>query len=78
MSAAGVVASELGRVLAERAGVEPDRAGRVEVLEDPSLPGHPEALAIGDMIRVRRADGTSLVLPGLAPVAMQQGRQPHA
>jgi NADH dehydrogenase len=72
--AAGVIASPLGRVLAEQAGVEVDRAGRVEVLEDLALPGYPNVLAIGDMVRIRQADGRSIVLPGLAPVAMQQGR----
>jgi NADH:ubiquinone reductase (H+-translocating) len=72
--AAGVIASELAGMLARRAGHETDRAGRVEVLEDLSLPDHPEVLAIGDMIRIRQAEGSPLVLPGLAPVAMQQGR----
>ena len=72
--AAGVVASPLAAVLAARAGVEVDRAGRVEVLQDLSLPGHPEVLALGDMTRVRQSDGSSTVLPGLAPVAMQEGR----
>jgi NADH:quinone reductase (non-electrogenic) len=72
--AAGVVASELAGMLATRAGHETDRAGRVEVLEDLSLPDHPEVLAIGDMIRIRQSDGSPLILPGLAPVAMQQGR----
>ena len=72
--AAGVVASGLARTLADRAGLEVDRAGRVEVLPDLSLPGHPEVLAIGDMIRVRRPDGSAQALPGLAPVAMQEGR----
>ena len=72
--AAGVIASGLAGVLAERAGLEVDRSGRVEVLGDLSLPGHPNVLAIGDMIRIRRADGSSIVLPGLAPVAMQEGR----
>ncbi len=72
--AAGVVATELARVLGERAGVGVDRAGRVEVLEDLTLPGHPDVLAIGDMIRVRGRDGAATVLPGLAPVAMQEGR----
>jgi NADH dehydrogenase len=72
--AAGVVASGLAGLLAERAGQEVDAAGRVEVLEDLSLPGHPEVLAIGDMVRLRQADGASVVLPGLAPVAMQEGR----
>ena len=72
--AAGVVASGLAEVLAERAGLHLDRAGRFEVLEDLSLPGHPDVLAIGDMIRIRRPDGSSIALPGLAPVAMQEGR----
>jgi NADH:quinone reductase (non-electrogenic) len=72
--AAGVVASPLAGLLAHRAGVEPDRAGRLEVLADLTLPGHPEVLAVGDMVRLRQVDGSSLVLPGLAPVAMQQGR----
>jgi NADH:ubiquinone reductase (H+-translocating) len=72
--AAGVIASSLARVLAEHAGLEVDRAGRVEVLQDLCLPGHPNVLAIGDMIRIRQADGSSVILPGLAPVAMQEGR----
>jgi len=72
--AAGVVASSLAAVLAERAGLQVDRAGRVEVLPDLSLPGHPEVLALGDMIRIRDADNSSIALPGLAPVAMQEGR----
>jgi NADH:ubiquinone reductase (H+-translocating) len=72
--AAGVIASELAGMLARRAGHETDRAGRVEVLEDLSLPGHPEVLAIGDMIRIRQPDREPLILPGVAPVAMQQGR----
>ena len=72
--AAGVIASSLGGVLARRAGLEVDHAGRVEVLEDLSLPGHPEVLAIGDMISIRQSDGSPTTLPGLAPVAMQQGR----
>ena len=41
---------------------------------DLTLPGHPEVFALGDMVRVRGADGEPLVLPGVAPVAMQQGR----
>lgn len=72
--AAGVVASRLAGVLAERAGLQADRSGRVEVLGDLSLPGHPNVLVIGDMIRIRQTDGSSIVLPGLAPVAMEQGR----
>jgi NADH dehydrogenase len=72
--AAGVNASPLARILAERAGLEVDRAGRLEVLGDLSVEGHPEVLALGDMVTVRQPDGTALVLPGVAPVAMQQGR----
>jgi NADH dehydrogenase len=72
--AAGVNASPLARTLAERAGLEVDRAGRLEVLGDLSVEGHPEVLAIGDMVTVRQPDGSALVLPGVAPVAMQQGR----
>jgi NADH dehydrogenase len=72
--AAGVIASELAGMLARRAGHETDRAGRVEVLEDLTLPDHPEVLPIGDMIRIRRPDDEPLILPGVAPVAMQQGR----
>ena len=41
---------------------------------DLTLPGHPEVLALGDMVRVRGAGGEPIVLPGTAPVAMQQGR----
>jgi NADH dehydrogenase len=72
--AAGVSASELASRLAELTGAECDRAGRVTVERDLSLPGHPEVLALGDMVRVRGADGAPLTLPGTAPVAMQQGR----
>jgi NADH dehydrogenase len=72
--AAGVIASPLTATLAARAGAKVDRAGRVEVLDDLSLPGHPEVMALGDMIRIRQSDGSSTVLPGVAPVAMQEGR----
>jgi NADH:ubiquinone reductase (H+-translocating) len=72
--AAGVTASGLASQLAELTGAEQDRAGRVTVEADLTLPGHPEVLALGDMVRVRDRDGTAITLPGLAPVAMQQGR----
>jgi NADH dehydrogenase len=73
--AAGVTASSLATRLAELSGAEVDGAGRIAVEPDLSLPGHPEALALGDMVRVRSADGAEPeVLPGVAPVAMQQGR----
>jgi NADH:ubiquinone reductase (H+-translocating) len=72
--AAGVTASGLARRLAELTGAETDRAGRVTVEPDLTLPGHQEVFALGDMVRVRDAAGGSTVLPGVAPVAMQQGR----
>jgi NADH dehydrogenase len=72
--AAGVTASSLAAMLAQATGAEQDRAGRVLVEGDLSLPGHPEVLALGDMVRVRGGDGSPLPLPGVAPVAMQQGR----
>jgi NADH dehydrogenase len=72
--AAGVTASGLASRLGDLAGAEVDRAGRVTVEPDLTLPGHPEVFAIGDMVRVRAADGDPVLLPGVAPVAMQQGR----
>jgi NADH dehydrogenase len=65
--AAGVAASPLTRSL----GVPLDRAGRVPVERDLSIPGHPEAFAIGDMATLPDEHGEPL--PGLAPVAIQQG-----
>jgi NADH:ubiquinone reductase (H+-translocating) len=65
--AAGVQASPLGRSL----GVELDRAGRVLVNPDLSIPGHPEIFVIGDMASLKDARGRPL--PGVAQVAMQQG-----
>jgi NADH dehydrogenase len=64
--AAGVSASPLARLLAEATGAEIDRSGRVEVLPDCTLPGHPEVFAIGDMMALND-------LPGVAEVAMQTG-----
>ena len=73
--AAGVAGSPLARQLASGSGAELDPNGRVTVEPDLSLPGHPEVLALGDMVRVRDpATGEAVTLPGLAPVAMQQGR----
>src|SRR5664279_1071864 len=66
--AAGVAASPLGRAL----GGPVDRAGRVLVQADLSLPGHSEVFVIGDLASLKHADGKQL--PGVAPVAMQQGR----
>jgi NADH dehydrogenase len=72
--AAGVTASGLASSLAELTGAEQDRAGRVTVEADLTVPGHPEVFALGDMVRIRDRDGSPVTLPGLAPVAMQQGR----
>lgn len=72
--AAGVQASPLGAPLAQASGARLDRAGRVAVGPDLSLPGHPEVLVLGDMASVHDATGAPLGLPGVAPVAMQQGR----
>jgi NADH dehydrogenase len=66
--AAGVMASPAGRWL----GGETDRAGRLKVRADLSVPGHPEVFVIGDTAEVTAADGTPL--PGVAPVAKQQGQ----
>jgi NADH dehydrogenase len=72
--AAGVSASELASRLSELTGAELDRAGRVTVEADLTLPGRPEVFALGDMVRVRDPAGAVVTFPGVAPVAMQQGR----
>jgi NADH dehydrogenase len=72
--AAGVTASGLASELAELTGAEQDRAGRVTVEADLTLPGRPDVFALGDMVRVRGRDGSAITLPGVAPVAIQQGR----
>jgi NADH dehydrogenase len=73
--AAGVTASPIARQLAEAASVDVDRAGRLTVEPDLSVPGHSEVLALGDMVNVREpGSGKPRTYPGLAPVAMQQGR----
>jgi NADH dehydrogenase len=70
--AAGVRASRLGKVLADRAGATLDRAGRVIVQPDFSVPSHPDIFVIGDLALYTHT--TPKPLPGLAPVAMQEGR----
>ena len=70
----GQTASFVSIVLAGLTGAEEDRAGRVTVEADLTLPGHPEVFALGDMVRVRDRDGSAITLPGVAPVAIQQGR----
>ncbi|MCL4869834.1 MAG: NAD(P)/FAD-dependent oxidoreductase [Anaerolineae bacterium] len=69
--AAGVQASPLGRVLAEKTGVELDRSGRVKVNPDLTLPDYPEIFVIGDLAHF--AHQTGQPLPGVAQVAMQMG-----
>jgi len=70
--AAGVAASPLGRMIAEKTGVQADWMGRVMVDPDLTVPGHPEIVVIGDLAHLPGKDGNPL--PGLAPVATQQGR----
>jgi NADH dehydrogenase len=70
--AAGVEGSPLGRALAGAAGAATDRAGRVVVEPDLTLPGHPELFVVGDLALF--TDPAGRPLPGVAPVAMQQGR----
>ena len=65
--AAGVSASPLAAQLAEQTGAGVDRAGRIEVLPDLTLPDHPEVFVVGDMMSLDR-------LPGVAQVAIQGGR----
>jgi NADH dehydrogenase len=72
--AAGVEASPLAAKLAAATGAETDRAGRLAVTPELTIPGHPEVFAIGDMITVLQSDGSSMPFPGVSPVAMQQGR----
>jgi NADH dehydrogenase len=64
--AAGVSANPLGPLVAAKAGAETDRAGRVKVEPDTTLPGHPEVFVVGDLM--------ALGLPGVAQVAMQSGK----
>lgn len=69
--AAGVQASPLARVIAKATGATLDRAGRVGIQPDLTLPGHPEIFAVGDMTHLMENDKP---LPGVAQVALQQGR----
>jgi NADH:quinone reductase (non-electrogenic) len=71
--AAGVRASGLATMLGTASGADVDRVGRVIVAPDLTLPGHPEVMVLGDMAAVRAADGGVQELPGVAPVAIQQG-----
>lgn len=69
--AAGVKASDLGKILAQKTGSELDGVGRVKVQPDLSLPKFPEIFVIGDLAHCLDEDGKAL--PGVAQVAMQQG-----
>ena len=68
---AGIKASPLGETIAKAVGQETDHSGRVVVEPDCSLRGHPEIFVIGDLANYSHQNGNPL--PGLAPVAMQQG-----
>ena len=65
--AAGVAANPITRTM----GVDIDRAGRIKVNPDLSIPGHPEVFAIGDIALIMNKDGTPV--PGVSPAAMQMG-----
>ncbi|MGN6413982.1 NAD(P)/FAD-dependent oxidoreductase [Flexivirga sp.] len=65
--AAGVQASGLGKTLSEQTGADLDKAGRISVNPDLTLPGHPEVYVVGDMISLDN-------LPGVAQVAIQGGK----
>ena len=69
--AAGVQASPLARIIGKACGADLDRAGRVSIQPDLTLPGHPEIFAIGDMTHLVE---NGRPLPGVAQVAIQQGR----
>lgn len=70
--AAGVKASAMGKVLEQRTGATLDRAGRVIVEPDLSVPNHPNIFVVGDLSHYAHQD--SKPLPGVAPVAVQQGQ----
>jgi NADH dehydrogenase len=70
--AAGVQASPLAKALSNATGATLDRAGRIVVEPDLSLPNYPEIFVLGDMANYSHQDGKPL--PGVAPVAIQQGR----
>jgi len=69
--AGGVEASEFGTVLAARTGAETDKSGRIRVAPDLTIPGHPNIFVVGHLALAYREGGQPL--PGVAPVAMQQG-----
>ncbi len=70
--AAGVRVTDLGETIARATGAATDRLGRIRVQPDLTIPGQPDFYVIGDLAYLEGADGKPL--PGVAPVAMQQGR----
>ncbi len=74
--AAGVAASPLGRSLAASSGCETDRAGRVVVQADLTIPGHPEISVVGDLAAAKShpKQGEPKPVPGVSPAAKQMGR----
>jgi NADH dehydrogenase len=70
--AGGVIASPLGKLLADRTKTETNEGGRIKVRPDLTIPNHPDIYVIGDLASA--ADATGRPLPGLAQVAMQGGR----
>jgi len=70
--AAGVKASPLGELLTENTGIKTDKIGRVLVKPDCSVLQHPNVFVVGDLAHLNDADGN--LLPGMAPVATQQGQ----
>ncbi|MGX6607427.1 NAD(P)/FAD-dependent oxidoreductase [Micromonosporaceae bacterium Da 78-11] len=72
MWAAGVAAPPLAAKLAEQAGAKTDRAGRIFVQPDLTVPGHPEIFVLGDMMNLNDEKGVQL--PGVAQVAIQGGK----
>jgi NADH dehydrogenase len=68
---AGVRAARLTETLRDRAGAELDKAGRVIVAPDCTIPGHPEIYVVGDIANCKQPDGS--MVPGVAPAAMQMG-----
>lgn len=70
--AAGVKASAMGKIVAERTGAELDRVGRLMVESDLSIKGYPNIFALGDLANFTTEEGKPL--PGVAPVATQEGK----
>ncbi|CAM2005713.1 NAD(P)/FAD-dependent oxidoreductase [Acanthopleuribacter pedis] len=70
--AAGVKATAFGRRVAEQTGAETDRAGRIKVTPELTIPGHPYIYVLGDLAHIEQKNGN--LVPGVAPAAMQMGK----